>query len=275
MTPTDSNHNSPPERDFELPRILIDRLKESTLRVVIWGYIGILYGMIFALVLGVLQPFLPPLPLYLIAGTLSSAVAALIYGSMRLTVIVALFASIYSVIMLVIAEGAINPLQMGFGALLCGAIVGAAFGRLAHHSRIGLADAKAITGLVSGFIVSLLYVTLSLLTPLPLASHWMVAVLCPVVGIIYTRLVPTFIRIFSKILTPVGDGMLVAITVSLLVTTGLWLMSTSINPDLAGDYLPLLLTIEEHLSLAVTAGMLSGMIGGFISTFVWREWQEL
>ncbi|QEP44738.1 hypothetical protein D5085_17305 [Ectothiorhodospiraceae bacterium BW-2] len=258
-----------------IPPQLIELLKESTLRAVIWGFVGTLFGVLFAFFYAIALPWGGGGLAYLLAGTLSSGVAALIYGSMRLTVILSFFVSAYGVFYLIWKGEAVEPLQLFGYALLVGIVVGAGYGLFSRHSRVGRADAKSMTGLVAGAVVSLLVVGLFHWMAWRLTPTIMVAILCPVVGLFYTRLVLRFIGWFEKLLPPPADGALVGMAVSLFVTVGLWLIAASLDPPLAGEYQALVVQMTAMLPTVASAGLISGMVGGFISGWLWQHWLDM
>lgn len=253
----------------------LNRPKEALIRGVIWGFVGILFGSLFVTVYHVALPWKEQVSPLMVAGVLSAGLGALIYGSMRLAVIIAAFCSVLAVGLLVIAEDLADPMHLLLRVGLLGLVVGALYGAFARNSRVHRADAKTITGLVSGVLVSGLLLGLMGLLEVELSIGWTVALLCPLVGLVYTRLVEWFIVWFEHLLPPVGDGALVGLGVASYIAVGLWLVAGYIDPLLLGSYASDAADILGQLPAAVLGGMSGGFIGGFIGGMLGMKWQDL
>jgi hypothetical protein len=256
-----------------MQELILERLKEALIRGVIWGFIGILFGSLFITVYHFDSD--GPIPPLLLAGTLSTGLGAMIYGSMRLAVIIAAFCSVLAVASLIFAGPESSPLAMILRTGSLGLVIGALYGAFARNSRINRADAKTITGLMSGALVSGLFYLGLTYSSLELPLGVIVALLCPLAGFVYTRLIETFLRWFQNLLPPVGDGALVGAGVAVYIGVGLWLVAGYIDPQILGKHAVDATSILNQLPGAVFGGLAGGFVGGFIGGMLGMKWQDL
>ncbi len=253
--------------------LLLERFKEALIRGVIWGFVGILFGSLFISVYHFVGD--GPVPALVLAGTLSTGLGAMIYGSMRLAVIIAAFCSVLAVASLIVAEADASPMHMILRTGALGLVIGALYGAFARHSRIYRADAKTLTGLISGALVSGLFLVVLRSGDIEPPIGWTVALLCPLAGLVYTRLIETTLPWFQNILPPVGDGALVGAGVAVYIGVGLWLVAGYIDPTILGNHATDAKTILRQLPSAVFGGLAGGFIGGFIGGMLGMKWQDL
>ncbi len=245
------------------------------MRGIIWGFIGILFGSLFVILLNLSKSISGPIPPLIIAGTLSAGVGALIYGSMRLAVLVAAFCAPLSVMILVASHQATNPFFMVVATGSLGAVVGAFYGAFARSSRVYRADAKALAGLTAGLLVSGGYAVMTLLLGISLPISLQVALLCPLTGLLYTWLVVPFIPRFENLLPPIGDGALAGFGAALFIGFSMWLVAGHIDIQVTAGYTATVDAILLQLPGAAIGGMLGAFLGGFVGGLAGMGWQDL
>jgi hypothetical protein len=250
------------------------RTKEALIRGTVWAFIGSLYGMIFIFFYSLSEHYSLTISSLLIAGTLAGTLAALIYSSMSLAVIIASVSSVTSLIFAVSSDGNINLLNLVLTTAIVGAIVGAWYGVYAKHSRVYRADAKTLTGISAGGLISLFIFIVNFLipsTPLMLT----IGMSCLLTGSLYVVLVPVFVQRYDEILPPVGDGAMVGAGTSVFISLLFFIMISGVTPEAAGDLQLLTDHIRNTFLQASVGGMLGGGIAGFISGIMLKEWQDL
>ncbi|MCU7945587.1 MAG: hypothetical protein KZQ72_02895, partial [Candidatus Thiodiazotropha sp. (ex Cardiolucina cf. quadrata)] len=114
---------------------------------------------------------------------------ALIYSSMRLAVLMTVIISPICIFYFILASHPVNVLYLLLLVSVLGAIIGAMYGVFSMGSRVNRADAKTLAGFSAGWLASLGYLLLSSFTDV-LTLSTIVALMCPVTGIIYVSLVP-------------------------------------------------------------------------------------
>jgi hypothetical protein len=250
------------------------RTQEALIRGTVWAFIGSLYGMIFIFFFNLSEHWLSNISPLLVAGTLAGTLAALIYSSMSLAVIIASVSSITCLIYVVSSGNHINLPYLILTTAIVGAITGSVYALKAKKSRIYRADAKTLTGLCSGGLVSILFFIVSLLIPsLPLSI--IVGLSCLLTGTVYVFLAPVFVQRFDDILPPAGDGAMAGAGTSVFIALLFFVMITGVTPEIAGDLESLTENIRHSFLQAALGGLLGGGISGFISGLMLKEWQDL
>ncbi len=250
------------------------RTKEALVRGTVWAFIGSLYGMLFIFFYSLSEHYSLPVSSFLVAGTLAGTLAALIYSSMSLAVIIASVSSVTSLIIAVSSDGNIDLLKLVLITAFVGALVGAWYGIFAKHSRVYRADAKTLTGICAGGLISLLIFIVNFLipsTPMMLT----IGVSCLLTGSLYVVLVPVFIQRYDEILPAVGDGAMVGAGTSVFIALLFFIMISGVTPESAGDLQLLTEHIRDTFLQASAGGMLGGGVAGFISGMMLKEWQDL
>jgi hypothetical protein len=255
--------------------VLMERLKEAMVRGVVWGFIGILFGSLFAALYQLALNWGGPLPPFTIAAIFASGAGALIYGSMRLAVVIAALCAPLGVATLIHDSGPVSPLLMVLRIALPGAIIGALYGLLARQSRVFRADAKALAGLTAGILIAVPWHFVTVHFGIEVPTPWAVALLCPTVGLLYTQLVEHFIPRLEELLPTTGDGALVGFAVAAYVGCGLWLVAGYIDHQILGPHASVANAILRELPSAMFGGMVGGFAGGFIGGAMGKEWQDL
>ncbi len=250
------------------------RTQEALIRATVWAFIGSLYGMIFIFFYNLSEHWVSDINPLLLAGTLAGTLAALIYSSMNLAVIIASVSSITCLIFVVSSGNQIHLPYLILATAVIGAITGGIYGSRATQSRIGKADAKTLAGFCSGGLVATFFVLLSFLIP-SISLTFVVGFSCLLTGALYVILVPSFIQRFDQIFPPVTDGAMVGTGTSVFISLLFFVMITGVTPEVAGDLQQLTENIRHTFLQAAVGGMLGGGISGFISGVMLKEWQDL
>ena len=211
---------------------------------------------------------------YLLAGVLAGTLGALIYSSMRLAVLMTIVISPVCIFYFILANHPVNLLFLLLIVTVIGAVIGALYGVFSMGSRVNRADAKTLAGFSAGWLASLGYLLFSSLVE-DYSIGTIVALMCPITGILYVLLVPGFIKIYDNLLPPVGDGLIVGIGVSGFVTLSFFIMISSVDSSVAGPLITVLDTIRENLTGAVVGGIIGGGLAGIASGLLLTEWQDL
>ena len=257
-----------------LPSALYLRIREASVRGVIWGFIGSLYGMLFVIFAVLSSEWEVPVHPYLFSGVLAGTIGALIYSSMRLAVLMAIIISPVCAILMVFSSTPIAPINLLFIIGSVGAVAGALYGRFTTNSRVNRADAKTLTGFTSGLLVALGYVMFAKqLSDVPLGV--IIGLMCPITGMIYVSLAPTFIRAFGNMLPPTGDGALVGVGVAIFLTLCNFVMVHSIDIDSTGAFHELVHHVQDLMPQAIFGGAIGGVLGGVVSSLFFNHWQDL
>jgi hypothetical protein len=141
-------------------------------------------------------------------------------------------------------------------------------------SRVNRADAKTLAGFSAGWLASLVYLLLINLTA-PLSIAAIVALLCPLTGLIYVTLVPGFIKLYDNLLPAVGDGLIVGVGVSGFIALSLFVMIGSIDNEVAGPFSSALEVIHGNLPGAAVGGIIGAGLAGILSGLLLTDWQDL
>jgi hypothetical protein len=244
------------------------------IRGAIWAFIGLLYGMLFVFFSAFAEYWKLPINPHLFAGVLSGTLGALIYSSMRLAVLMTVIISPICIFYFIFADKPINLTMILLLSTIIGAVVGAFYGVFSMGSRVNRADAKTLAGFSSGWVISLCYLIMSTFYD-NVSIIVIVALMCPLTGILYVFLVPGFIKLYDNLLPPVGDGLMVGMGVSGFVTLSFFIMISTIDIEIAGPLITVLSKIQENLPGAVFGGILGGGTAGVLSGLLLTRWQDL
>lgn len=183
-------------------------LIEGLIRGAVWALVGVIYGFLLVVLLNALPADLFPYLGYPITVITASALGALLYGSMRLTVMVSIYSAIAVAIAFVVYSGAPTlALFVATGAIV-GLLIGMVYGRYVLSSRVFRAEAKILAGVFAGALASLSALIPAVLFQ-PLPDFLLAMILCPLTGALYMAVLPWFIHRFTDLLPPVFDGALV------------------------------------------------------------------
>ncbi len=250
------------------------RLKEALIRGLIWTFIGFLYGALFVFLAQAARFWHLPMIPAVFAAVVSATLAALIYSSMRLAVLMAMLVSPLSIGFIIASGNPADPVLLLLMALVSGALVGALYGYFSTRSRVHRADAKTLTGFSAGWLAALVYLLLSpWLESHPIALQ--VGYLCPLTGFIYVWLLPTFVKLYDNLLPPLADGLLVGLGISAFVSMSFFVMISSVDPEVAGPAISWIEGIYADLPQAMLSGSVGGGLAGVISGLFLTKWQDL
>ncbi|MES9945964.1 MAG: hypothetical protein ABW080_13480 [Candidatus Thiodiazotropha sp.] len=250
------------------------RLIEALIRGAIWAFIGLLYAMLFVFLAAFADHWQLPIDPNLFAGVLAGTLGALIYSSMRLAVLMTTIISPISIFYFILSDHPVDLLFLVILVSAVGAVVGALYGSFSMGSRVNRADAKTLAGFSAGWLASLTYLLVVNLTA-PISISMIVALLCPLTGILYVALVPGFIKLYDNLLPPVGDGLMVGVGVSGFIALCFFVMISSIDDSVAGPLSAALEVIHANLPSAILGGVLGAGLAGVASGLLLTGWQDL
>lgn len=222
-------------------------IESLLLRGLLWAFVGTVYGFVFTVSAEALRTLLPaPFP-PLIAAILAAGLTALVYGSMRLAVIIANILFVGTLLYLLLVGDSGDSPGIAVLTLLGAAIglaVGAFYGLRDKCSRVCLADGKAIAGLFAG-AATVLPAWLAMVlgsTPHGAFPLWLPMLLAPLAGVIYVSTAHWFVARLHQLLPPVGDGALVGGSVGAVTGLLFVVLAGSFDPHFIGgaataDYL--------------------------------------
>lgn len=250
------------------------RAKEALIRGAIWAFIGLLYAMLFIFFVALAEHWQLPINPVFLAGILAGALGALIYSSMRLAVLMTVIVSPISIFYFILAPWPVDLFYLLLVVMLTGAVIGGLYGILSMSSRVYRADAKTLAGFSAGWLASLGYLMVSwLVEGIPLSM--IVALMCPLTGILYVWMVPSFIKYYDDLLPPVGDGLMAGVGISAFVALTFFVMISSVDSTVAGSLLPALERMREVLPQSLLGGVIGGGLAGIASGLLLTEWQDL
>jgi len=261
--------------DPELSEASSGSLSESLFRGSIWALVGIIFGFIFVVLHEYFHDAGSLCLCYLYANVAAGALGALVYGSLRLTVIVASNALVviigYFLLMTPESSGPLIFVSLGIGT---GVIIGAIYAIQVRNSRVFRAEAKIIAGALAGLLASPFALLPSLfLGPIPFP--WLTAILCPATGLIYVSIAPRLIRDCCHFLRPSADGAVVGGGVGGTMGLLFWLMTGTIDGGLAPQYASFVAGVADHWPLAVIGASASAFVGGVLRSALGSEWYDL
>ena len=236
---------------------------EILFRGVIWSLVGALYAAVFIPVFEVGSSTLPVWLALVLASIAATAGGALVYSSAQLAFQVAVISNVAVFGYTLVSGGAISPLEpvvVGAGA---GATVGALYGLMVKKSNIYRADAELLSGIVSGGALAVLGVIWVMLLD---RNHLilLVALLAPLSGVIYERIVNKFVQRFSDLLPPFADGALAGMVVGGLLGLGLWVMGGAVLENVTAEWLTTINRIAYSAPLAIAAAAVTTFIVGMV-----------
>lgn len=239
-----------------------------------WALSGCLYGLVFVLISGWLPLNGYPHVRLVAAVVATTAFVALLYGSMRLTVIAAIYTSAAVIAAFLLADGAVSMQPLALAGGSTGALVGMVFGWRVKSSRVSRADAKIIAGTTAGLLASGALLTPSLLgVPLPLPLALLLA--APLSGLLFIGLASRCVCRFSDVLPAPLDGAVVGTGVGLLMSALFWLMTGTLEGYLHPEDQALAELIRTQLPVAVLAATLGTFSVGVARALLKIQWVDL
>jgi hypothetical protein len=241
---------------------------EVLFRGVIWSLVGALYAAVFIPVFEVGGSTLPVWLALVLASIAATAGGALVYSSAQLAFQVAVVSNVAVFGYTLVSGGAISPLEpvvVGAGA---GAVVGALYGLIVKKSSIYRADAKLLSGIVAGGGLSVLGI--AWVMQFEGNPIFLVALLAPLSGVIYERIVNKFVQRFSDLLPPFADGAVAGVVIGGLLGLGLWVMGGAVLENVAAEWLTTINRIAYSAPLAIVAAAVTTFVVGMVDKVVSR-----
>jgi len=257
-----------------MPRLCL-RPKEAVMRGMIWAFVGATFGALYVPLFEFLRQVLPVSPSYVLACAAAAAAGALFYGSMRLAVIVAVFANVAIFVYFVFfAGGGLPPTYaLAVGAAV-GLVVGALYGASVRDSRVFRAHAKLLAGTVAGIGgATLAVLAVALFGEVRLA--WLVGVLAPVCGLFYVLVAPRFVERFSHLLPPAVDGALVGAAVGAFLGLAFWVLAGVVLDEVTAPWDTMTAHIAAQWPGAIIFAALGACMLGLARSVCGLEWLDL
>lgn len=258
----------------ETTTVIPHRIQEALIRGAIWAFIGLLYAMLFIFFVALAEHWQLPASPVLVAAILAGTLGALIYSSMRLAVLMTVIISPVSIFYFILAPWPIDLLYLLLVVTLIGAVIGALYGHFSHGSRVHRADAKTLAGFSAGWLAALAYLLIAWITEEP-GPGWVILLMCPLTGMLYVWMVPSFIKHYDDLLPPIGDGLMVGAGVSAFVALTFFVLISGVDETVAGTLMPALEQMQEQLPESLLAGVVGGGMAGVVSGLLLTDWQDL
>jgi hypothetical protein len=243
-------------------------------RGAVWAVIGVIYGFVFVLIRAALPVGLFPGAEIVLPAVGTAAFGALLYGSMRLTVIAAIYAIVIVVVVFLFLGRPTHLPALLIAGLVSGAMVGMLFGWRVKNSLVYRADAKIIAGAAAGLLASLCALVPALFgMPLPLALE--VLLLAPLSGLLYVGLAPHCVCRLSNLLPPVADGAVVGGGVGVLMAILFWMMSGTLEGYLPAMDQAFVDDLVAQWPLATLAASVGAFMAGSLRAILGVRWYDL
>lgn len=248
--------------------------RSTMLRGMIWAFSGLSYGFVFLFLFFALEERLPPYWLHLLVAMGTGALVALIYGSLRLTLLATLYAGVAAIGYLVYASVEARLVTLLPIGAVTGMAVGIGYGLLVRDSRIHCAEAKIISGTVAGASAAILTGTLTLMNvELPLTA--MVFLLCPLTGLIYAVLVRWVLAFCSQLVPASINGALVGIGGGTVASLMMWVIFSSLSDNWLAENHQYAALIMEHWPSVVASAMVGAFFVGLFRASIGAKWLDV
>ncbi len=235
---------------------------EIIFRGVIWSFVGALYAAVFIPVFEVGSSALPLWVALMLASVVSTVGGALVYSSAQLAFQVAVVSNVAVFGYTLAGGGGLSPLEPVVVGAGSGALVGGLYGLIVKKSNIYRADARLISGLVVGGALSVIAMVWVLL--FGGTTVFLAALLAPLSGVFYERIVNDFVQRFSDLLPPFADGAVAGMVIGGLVGLGLWVMGGAVLDNAALEWQSTIDRIAYFTPIAIAAAALTTFIAGMI-----------
>jgi len=207
------------------------RLEDLLLRGVTWAMVGVIFGTLFVVLVEIMHIYLPLALGLLMATIAAAALTSLFYGSMRLTLMVANFTFVATLVYT--WQGAphlgLEPLVLvGAGV---GLAVGTAYGLHDNRSRVYCADAKIVAGAFAGLFGGLVAFLGFLLFDAQ-SYTWLAMAVAPIAVLTYVTTAGWFIKRCHHLLPAAGDGAVVGLGVGTVTGLVFLIMAATLDGNL-------------------------------------------
>lgn len=256
-------------------RLLIEDL---VLRSLVWVFIGAAFGFVFIAAVELMRGTLPQAWLVSAAVVAASVLTSLVYGSMRLAVIVANS-------LLVVALGFVAlagpPRELGLPMMLLacatiGALIGGVYGWRDTRSNVWCADAKLVAALAASLPAALLALLWERFrTPELLGYPEVLVLLAPLTGSIYVTYARWFVGRCHMILPPFGGGMLVGLGTGCITGMMYILFAGLLDESVAQQLQPFYAQVEANLGPGALASVTGCAMLGVVRSLLHRPWYSL
>ena len=258
---------TPSTSDTHGPRAL-----EALYRGLTWAFVGALYAAMFVPVFEVTSDVLPRWVAPIFATVAATAGGALVYSSSQLAVQTAIFSNIAVFGYLLVSGITVPPLGPTVVGAAVGAITGGFYGLIVKESRIYRAEAKLLAGIAAGGVISVIGLVWVLVIGDQLV--WLIALLAPVSGALYLRLLDTFLERFSDLLPPVGDGAAAGLVIGAFIGFGLWLMAGVALERVLPEWQATYDRIIEVAPSAIAAASVTTFVLGTLKAALGLNWGD-
>jgi hypothetical protein len=251
------------------------RLEELLLRGVTWAMVGVLFGSLFVLLVELLRIYLPTSAGLALAVIIAAALTSLFYGSMRLTLLVANFTFVATLVYTWLAAPRIGLEPLMFVGAGIGVAVGVAYGLHDKRSRVFCADAKIVAGAFAGIVAAglalLAFVVLDPETYTPVAI-----LVTPLAILVYIKSAGWFIKRCQQLLPAAGDGAVVGLGVGIVTGLVFLTMAASLDPKQlrAAELVAYVERVEEVWMATVAGCALACFPIGALRAFMKLPWYD-
>jgi hypothetical protein len=252
------------------------RIEDAALRGLVWALIGGIFALVFVVLREALRGmFGPPLDI-LAAAIAAAALTALLYGSMRLTVVAANLTFIAMLVFTWVrgAGLALEPLVI-VGAVV-GVVVGTLYGLFDRRSRIYCAEAKVVAGVVSGAVAGATAILVARFYP-NISGVWLAVIIGPIGTLIYVNVAHWFVRHCQHWLPAGANGALVGLGVGGFTGLFFMVLAGSLDPSWIADIdrRELVVRIHDYWMEAVLACAAASCLIGIARSLLRTPWYDL
>ncbi len=241
-------------------------------RGLVWAFVGALYAAMFVPVFEITATSLPRWLAPIFATIAATAGGALVYSSSQLAIQTAIFSNIAVFGYLLVSGVTVPPLGPTLVGAFVGAITGGFYGLVVKESRIYRAEAKLMAGIAAGGAVCVIGLVWVLVIDSKLV--WLIALLAPVSGAVYLKLLDDFVRRFSDLLPPVGDGAAAGLVIGGFIGFGLWLMAGVALERVLPDWQATFDRIIDIAPGAIAAASLTTFLLGTLKAAFGLHWGD-
>jgi hypothetical protein len=209
-------------------------LEQTVVRGLVWALVGVIFALVFVAVSEALRGLLDVTLHVLLGAVGAAALTALLYGSMRLTVMTANFTFIAMLVYTWASGGQLAPEPLIFVGASVGLVVGTLYGWHDKQSRIFCADAKIMAGVLAGLLAGGVATGVALLLD-GLSHPWLAMVVAPIGTLIYVSVAHWFVRRCHHWLPAVANGAIVGCGVGAVTGLFFMVMAGTLDPELLGS----------------------------------------
>lgn len=252
------------------------RIEDAAIRGLVWALIGGIFALVFVVLREAFRDALGPPVDVLAAAIAAAALTALLYGSMRLTVVAAnlTFIAMLAFTWVRGAGLALEPLVL-VGAVV-GVAVGTLYGLLDKRSRIYCAEAKVVAGIVAGASAGAVAIVVARLNP-DVSGTWLAIVVGPLGTLIYVNVASWFVRLCQHWLPAGANGALAGLGVGGFTGLFFMVLAGTLDPTwiVDPDRRDLVARVEAYWMNAVFACAAVSCLVGIARSLLRTPWYDL